>query len=52
MFALVECYFIRWRTEDGRYTVEVITLTSTSRHRDGTGSGSASRGFSRLMCVL
>ena len=26
---------MRWRTRDGQYTVEVMTLTGTSRNRDG-----------------
>jgi hypothetical protein len=34
-FALVECFFVRWRTRDGRYTVEVVRLSLTGRHRDG-----------------
>jgi hypothetical protein len=27
--------FVKWRTRDGQYTVDVITLTGTSRNRDG-----------------
>lgn len=26
---------MRWRTRDGRYTVEVVRLSLTGRHRDG-----------------
>lgn len=26
---------MRWRTTDGRYTVEVVRLSLTGRHRDG-----------------
>jgi hypothetical protein len=34
-FALVECLFVRWRTRDGRYTVELVRLSMTSHDRDG-----------------
>jgi hypothetical protein len=34
-FALVECHFVRWRTRDGRYTVELVRLSMTSRDGDG-----------------
>jgi hypothetical protein len=34
-FALVEWLFVRWRTSDGRYAVEVVRLSLTGRHHDG-----------------